>query len=518
MIDAERITLNPSSRNLMQMASDRHLFIDDSLIAASRHVTHRLVRPEIQFENLLAADQPWESGRAGVWASICHFEGQYRLWYEAYAWNAAKGTLDSGSHAVCHAVSRDGVHFEKPEFGLFEAGGTKRNNIVMRDTEGCVFLDPVGPPERRFRALVNVRGPARRQRPNHWPLMADIHLPRTWMLYSADGIHWNRSEQPFTGYWLGATQSPIWDDRLNEWILYARCHVKKPDGSGWRRAFARLPCGRDGLDRPIVLPDPRGRQNLDPSEALDRDVFELNEADGAPVVIDTDDRDGEGAQVYVTNVWKYPRASDVYLALHAIWYDRKGGEEASDGFEGQIAFSRDGIRWQRPWREPVLPLGLRGGPYGGQTHPLPTPVIDGDEILLYFMGHAHTHKEPIHHDRQGHLARAIWTLDRFAAFDASFTTQRPGELVTHPFVFAGKRLLLNMDASAAGVLHVALERADGIPIPGFTLEDSNPLYLNGIAQPAGWRGNSLIGHLAGQPVRMRFQMRACRLFGFRFEP
>ena len=51
--------------------------------------------------------------------------------------------------AICYAVSKDGITWEKPELGLVEFEGSQQNNILWREPHGAgVFKDyhePIGP-------------------------------------------------------------------------------------------------------------------------------------------------------------------------------------------------------------------------------------------------------------------------------------------------------------------------------------------------------------------------------------
>ncbi len=66
---------------------------------------------------------------------------------------------------VCHATSRDGVHWEKPDLGLVEYGGDKKNNRVringLQESDRVymtiVLHEPEDPdPERRFKMAIEI--------------------------------------------------------------------------------------------------------------------------------------------------------------------------------------------------------------------------------------------------------------------------------------------------------------------------------------------------------------------------
>jgi len=65
---------------------------------------------------------------------------------------------DHREMGLCYAVSTDGIDWEKPDLGLLEFGGNKRNNILMRHVHGAgVFKDDRETnPARRHKMLVAV--------------------------------------------------------------------------------------------------------------------------------------------------------------------------------------------------------------------------------------------------------------------------------------------------------------------------------------------------------------------------
>jgi hypothetical protein len=88
-----------------------------------------------------------------------------------------------------------------------------------------------------------------------------------------------------------------------------------------------------------------------------------------------------------------------------------------------------------------------------------------------------------------------------------FLDQRPG-------VPAGERLKAIAGSHGSGVfrfasageVRVELQRADGRPVPGFTLEDAAPLVGDKVEGEVSWRSNARLATLAGQPVRLRSVM------------
>src|SRR3954469_16993191 len=82
---------------------------------------------------------------------------------------------------TCHAESRDGIHWVKPDLGLFERGGSKANNIVLAGMSQfshnfCPMIDPRPGvrADERFKALA---GTSR----------TGLHA-----FASADGVRWRK--------------------------------------------------------------------------------------------------------------------------------------------------------------------------------------------------------------------------------------------------------------------------------------------------------------------------------------
>ena len=81
----------------------------------------------------------------------------------------------------------------------------------------------------------------------------------------------------------------------------------------------------------------------------------------------------------------------------------------------------------------------------------------------------------------------------------------------------GKRLVLNLDTSAMGACQVGLLDAAGNDVPGFTVEACDILRGNAVEKVVTWNGNERPRRMSGQPVRLRFVIRAAKLFAFQFK-
>ena len=497
----------------IDIGTQKQLFIDEKFIQSKRNVTLSLTPPDLQRENLLVADRPWESGRVCSTGSVVQHQGKVILWYDAREWDPERSTTKGMRY--CYAESEDGIHFQKPNARLIDWNGSKENNLVLIGGQGAMFVDPHDVPAKRFKALMDM---SPQLEPLKWSQLDGVQSHWVCLFTSPDGIRWTRAPKVVFPMWLGALQSVIWDNRLQKWVLYLRAH--RP-----YRCFGRTTVDLGKLEEPYPFSPQAGRSY----EKLGENGLK----DELPIVMDRDNLDPPGGQSYWMNAWKYPEAEDVYFAFVPMWFEGRGGTGGSDRIEAQLAISRDGIQWSRPWRRAVIPPGAPSMSASGQIWPLPEPIIRNEEVWLYYLSEPDTHlgtlqppnylspseadlmKDPKRVFETCVVARAIWRLDRFVAADAG---PEGGELLTPPILFSGGELRINANAGASGQLRVAVERPSGPAIPGYTLQDAIPIQGNGLALTARWKGHHSVRLVAGQPVRLRFALTNCQLYSFQTVP
>jgi hypothetical protein len=245
-------------------------------------------------------------------------------------------------------------------------------------------------------------------------------------------------------------------------------------------------------------------------------------ADELPVVLGPDERDPPGMQIYTLGALKYPGAQDVYVAFPSVWYSRRpdwrsgqSDPNASDTLEVQFAFSRDGVRWQRPFRQAVIRRGPPGSGSEGQIYSSGM-VRHRDRLLVYFSGLSSRHLTGNPKDDWNPvIGRAVFRLDRFIGAEAAY---EGGELTTPPLVFGGRRLELNARTGGGGFIQVELLDEAGTTLPGFGLAGADRVNGDAVAHAVSWAGRSDVSALAGRTVRLRFVMRDAKLYAFQFAP
>jgi hypothetical protein len=170
--------------------------------------------------------------------------------------------------------------------------------------------------------------------------------------------------------------------------------------------------------------------------------------------------------------------------------------------------SRDGVHWKRPFLEAWLRAGLDERNW---THRNTLPAVGilplrNDEWSMYVSEH---YGWP-----DNRLRRVSVRPWGFASIHAGYNG---GEVVTKPITFTGGELRLNFSTSAVGSVRVELQNADGHPIEGYTLDDMDPVYGDALDQAFAWNGNADVSALAGQAVRLRFELKDADVFAMRFQ-
>lgn len=508
-----------SSGEAIDVGSRRQLFIDGRFLEKARGVHIRVHQPIKTGDFTIKPEHDWEQGGIGPYSSVLWEPGEpggpgvYHMWYHAMTtvqWHTGE---DRG--AICYARSRDGIRWEKPELNVVEFNGSSRNNIVLGQGAagvtlgqdgGMVFIDPNAPADQKYRMVIRIK-----------EFGKGLHV-----FSSPDGIHWKLTHTSVVdyrpqerGHHLDSQNVLFWDAGLGKYVTYVRRNVSKEGSQG--RSIARGESDRLGgfpvvQEMPVVLgPD----QN---------DLFH----GGRPAV-----------DYYMSAAIRYPWADNAYFMFPTAYYHFVGG--VLPEFKGEIptnagplhtqfAASRDGVRWERFDREPFVPLGMKGEFDWASTRVFwgMVPDVTGNHIFMYYRGSDWLHgwdrdernKRLLSEASLGAdqniavISRVVLRRDGFTSVRAAYTG---GEFTTPPVVFAGRRLVLNVNTSATGTVRVELLDAEGKPLEGFSGDDCDLIHTaNEINRAVSWSGKSDVGALAGRPIRLRFLLRDADLYAMQF--
>jgi len=394
---------------------------------------------------------------------------KFRAWYRV---DAAEFGKSKRRAMTAYAESEDGVHWRKPELGIIEFEGSKANNLVWDGGPGNLapFRDdnPDSKPDERYKAV------ARSQ---------DLHA-----LVSPDGLHWKLTEnspistdRPFDSHNIA-----FWDAETKRYVAYTR-GIRKTGkvGKGMNAKFF------DGVRwvRRTTSKDFRTWTPLEPIQTGDAPREEL----------------------YTNATIRYERAPDYLLMFpsrFASAREPKPGWKFGKGVN-DIAFlsSRDGIKFDRTFMEAFIRPGLDQGNWHERSLYMERGVLQTSptELSLYCMQNWRLPTV--------HIRRYTLRPDGFVSVRGPY---EGGQLITRPLTFSGKQLRMNFSTSAVGSVRIECQDADGVPLPGFELQDSVEQYGDKLDHPIKWRDGADLSALAGRAVRLRFVLSDADLYAFRF--
>ena len=126
------LSLISSVAQPIDIGSRRELFTDDHIIQKLEgEIALRLHQPQPR-EIAIMHDASWEGTGSG-YHSVFTDGDLYRMYYKAWHIDTSKGELDTNRHPLfcCYAESNDGITWRKPDLGLHEFEGSKKNNISI---------------------------------------------------------------------------------------------------------------------------------------------------------------------------------------------------------------------------------------------------------------------------------------------------------------------------------------------------------------------------------------------------
>ena len=525
LIAASAATARTAEKNEpLDIDSRRQLFLDDFMIDRMNGLTRTMHQP-VKRGPVLKAEEPWEGVYIGVFSPPMWIpdEGIFKQVYEC----RYDGYRGKAGHKYALAISRDGIHWEKPNLGLVEFDGSKENNLFPTpDNRRLVHVvfDPDDPdPQRRYKGLLTVpRG----------------RVP----VVSADCLHWEKLDARLPSSDAGTM---AFDRKKRLFMAMLKRGNANTVGRSYDVSFSKDfaewsdPRFMFGMDK-----------DLDQKMAIDVIRRRLaNPALAKPLFIDPDPAIGwrrpEGkrhiptwqAECYNFGVVPY---EGLYLGLITVYYptgQRLPERTNADGFNLiQLAVSRDLKDWKRlgdrqPFLEPSpLTRGLVGNYDRLQLAAYNGIIQQGDEVRFYYGG---IKRRVPQHDRWpdgskrdpstlSDSERADWLEDTHSAmclavlrrdgFISLTAGDEAGQLITKPLVVTGSQLLLNVNVHESGEARVEVLGEDKKAIRGFELSSSVPLRGEDVNQVVQWRDKADWARLAGKTVSLRIQLRNADLY------
>jgi len=479
----------------VDIGSRRELFVDDALIEAMAGEARRRLHHPRPREIALKHDASWEGSGSG-YHSVFRDGDLYRMYYKAWHLDVADGRLQAGRHPLycCYAESADGIRWKKPMLELIEHEGSKQNNIVL--TSGnlhganidaghpAVFKDdnPDAPEPSRYKAIVRSRSPK-----------------GLYALGSPDGFHFRPlSKKPvITDGAFDSQNLAFWDPTLGAYRAY------------WRFFTRGVRAIRTATSADFIHWEPHHDLQYDDSPAEHLYTNQIKPYHRAPhLLIGFPTR-------YVDRGWS-PSMKALPEPEHRRQRASANQRYGTAITEGLLMASRDGVHFER-FNEAFLPPGIeRPGSWNYGHQYLAWHVVETASDLPGAPPELSLYAGESYWTGPGSMLRR-YTL-RLDGFVSVTAPMGGGELVTRPLKFTGSELRLNFATSAAGTVRVELQDPAGKPIPGHALDDCHEIFGNRVDRPVAWKNPTALTKLAGQPIRLRFQLKDADLYAFRFQP
>ena len=483
------------SRSVYAMGSRRELFLDDFLVERTGGTVNFQLHHPVAREQVIHHNRSWE-GTASGYHTVLQDGDTYRMYYRGSNFNLVNNRIHhTNRETACYAESADGIHWTTPELGLFEHEGSRDNNIIWSGPGShnfSAFLDqrPGCPAQERFKAFGGLKSTT----------------GGMLLFTSADGIRWKkaRDKAVITNGAFDSTNIGFWDPTIKKYRAY------------WRYFKKGLTKQGAGVgDRAIRT-------------AISKDLFTWTDEH------DLTYTDFPDQQMYTNNVIPYLRAPHILIGFPMRYIERgwspsmralpdlekrefRAAAHIRYGTaltETQIMASRDGVRFKR-WNEAFLRPGIqRHDSWYYAHHDVAWNIVTtksslpgGPDELSFYATSGHWHGDGTK------ITRHTLRQDGFVSANCPFAG---GTVITRPLTFDGSRLTVNFSTSAAGTIKVELQSADGKPITGFTLDDSDDIVGDELDRTVTWNGSPDVSGLAGKTVRLRITISDGDLYAIKF--
>ena len=480
----------------IDIGSRRELLVDHHLIErldGVRLELHRPVRREVVFRT----DAAWEGNGSG-YQSVLQDGDRFRIYYRGghHPNSKAYKTIKNSWETLCVAESKDGINWTRPELGIVEFQGSKKNNLILnramvREIGGspahtAVFKDtnPDCPDSERYKIVIVGTKPR-----------------GLYLMVSANGTHFQlKSKKPFATQGAFDSQNLMFWDSVNG--VYREFHRAFSEGGykGVRGIMTAV------SKTPTSFPEPQWLEYPGAAEQA----------------------------LYTNQIQPYFRAPHIFMGFPMRYNDRgwspsmtklPGLEErqfrakqnpryGTTVTDASFMTSRDGLTFHR-WGEAFI----RPGPARKDAW------VYGDNFIFWGMVPTKSHLEGAPDEISLYATEGYWQgnatsfrrytlrMDGFVSAQAPF---KGGQLLTKPLKFDGSQLAINFSTSAVGSIRVEIQDADGKPIPGFTLAECDEQFGDQLERVVSWKNGMDVSQLSGKIVRLHFELKDADLFTFQF--
>ena len=462
----------PESCKVINLGSRLELFVDSFIIEKMDNAEFRLHIPEDKGP-VIFFDKPWEGIFSG-YTTIIKDGDLFRMYYRGIP---AAGKDGSDSEVTCYAESADGRNWEKPDLGLFEINGNKNNNIILAHS---------APATHNFSPFIDYNP----NRTDNYRYKAFGGLEKGLIAFgSPDGIHWEKmyNDPLVKGGEFDSQNVTFWSENEQMYLCYFRKWIRK--GEKTMRSVGR---------------------------STSKDFLNWSQ----PVLMDFGNTQPE--DLYTNQTSPYFRAPHIYIAIAARFFPGKqviSDEQAQrlnvnpsyyhDCSDAVLITSRGGNRYQRTFMEGFLRPGIGLDNWVSRTnYPALNVVQTSDTEMSFYVNQDYAQPTT-------HLHRYSLRIDGFSSLHAGYT---PGEIMTRPFIFSGKNLIINFSTSAAGYIQFEFLDENKNVIAEYSSDKCIPVIGNELVRRVEWKQPWVsLSDLRGRAIRMRIKMKDADLYSFKFE-
>jgi len=439
----------------------RRLFLDAMVTEESWNL-QRVFHPARKHPDnpIFEGEMPWEGWGPNLGGTVIREGGRFRMYYYSIA--------DGEPTKVCLAESVDGLNWRRPELGLVEWQGSKKNNIVPFPTQVFRAAGEGVDPPRRWIGFGYRDGKAR-------------------LGFSADGlsITWDaKGQELFTS-----------SDVINWFFDPYRGRIC----ATWKTP---------------------SRRHRSVGVAFSDDLFHWTKPVDGPVFV-PDDLDPDATQIYGMPVFAYQGMFiGLPLVYHARWikYGRYTSPEVMfEAQEGsprtgdvQLAWSWDLINWTRTAdRRPFIPNSPVKAFDCGFIGVAREPVVMGDELWFYYSGWDQVHED--YRGLRSAVGLATLRLDGFCSMRAG---EEEGWLISRREVFKTPKVTINAKCAPGGYVVAELLDRNNNVIRGFEKNYCIPFTGDSVRGELAWKTARFPDALIDRDKKIRFYLKDADLYSY----
>ncbi len=487
------------------MASMTELFLDNEFLEWTPGVTRELHRPvKYNLNPVLRPEKWWETHCILPNAVLYDKEEKlFKMWYRTGPAGKLTEAIDGHVSYTGYAISADGINWERPELGIFEIGGRRDHNIVLKSEVNARHGNVSAEQGKKAFILSVVPNPHPADENEKYVCMfADMGRRGCYLGYSKDGIHWRREPEPFwqtpvdvTRWGDDTLKSMIYDHLRQKWVIYRRVIpqeserlVARPGDENWRQP--------ERITRIMAYADSR----------------DLKKWENHRVIMIPDADDPGDTEFYGFSCYNYANAYVGYLWIYHTAPD-------NETIDIQLVTSRNGIDFTRcAGRSVYLPASPQGS-FDRMicTSYMAEPMIVDDTVYIFYGGTNIDHGGSAMGQGKLQQAAGMATFKRDRFVNLYSSGNMPSYIVTKPFIVKHSDIYVNAGTWGGGSVKASVLTRDWRQVSGYECENFIPVSGNALDHPLIWKNKNGIAELKDREVRLRLHLDQARVHALTFD-